>query len=267
MLRKNLPLRAVGLLIAGLTGVLAGGLSAQAQANPFTAVPDVRAGQLLFTRQCSICHGDDATGGEIGPDLTTGDFQHASTDAGLFNLISEGIPNTAMMGINATRTDQSVWQIVAYLRSVSGGERVAVAGNASAGERLFRGRGDCSGCHVIEGEGGRQGPELSTIGDRRSPDELLSDLVDPHERVEPRWWTMRVTHLDGTRVEGLRMNEGTYSLRILDAEDNLWSFEKRDLRESERIETSSMPAYAGTLTEGELEDLVAYLYGLTRRDP
>ena len=149
---------------------------------------------------------------------------------------------------------------------VSGGERVAVAGNASAGERLFRGRGDCSGCHVIDGEGGRQGPELSTIGNRRSPDELLSDLVDPDERVEPRWWTMRVTHLDGTRVEGLRMNEGTYSLRILDAEDNLWSFLKRDLRESERIQTSSMPAYAGTLTAGELEDLVAYLYGLTRRD-
>ena len=77
---------------------------------------------------------------------------------------------------------------------------------------------------------------------------------------------MRVTHRDGTRVEGLRMNEGTYSLRILDAEDNLWSFLKRDLRRSERIETSSMPAYAGTLTEGELEDLVAYLYGLTRRN-
>ena len=265
MLHKNSCLGAVGVLMAGLTGGLATGLAAQA--NPFTAVPDVRAGQQLFARQCSICHGEGAVGGEVGPDLTTGNFQHASTDAGLFNLISEGIPNTAMMGINATRTDQSVWQIVAYLRSVSGGERVAVAGNASAGERLFRGRGDCSGCHVIDGEGGRQGPELSTIGDRRSPDELLSDLVDPDERVEPRWWTMRVTHLDGSRVEGLRMNEGTYSLRILDAEDNLWSFLKRDLRESERIETSSMPAYAGTLTEGELEDLVAYLYGLTRRDP
>ncbi len=266
MLRKNSHLGAVGVLMAGLTGGLAAGLSAQGQANPFTAVPDVRAGQLLFARQCSICHGDDATGGEVGLDLTTGDFRRASTDAGLFNVISEGIPNTAMMGVNPTRTDQSVWQMVAYLRSVSGGERVAVAGNASAGERLFRGRGDCSGCHVIDGEGGRQGPELSTIGDRRSPDELLSDLVDPDESVQPRWWTMRVTHLDGTRVEGLRMNEGTYSVRILDAEDNLWSFLKRDLRESERIQTSSMPAYAGTLTEGELEDLVAYLYGLTRGD-
>ena len=264
MLHKNLPLGVMGVLIAGLTGGLATGLAAQA--NPFTDVPDVRAGQQLFNRQCSVCHGEGAAGGEVGPDLTTGDFRRASTDAGLFNVISEGIPNTAMMGVNPTRTDQSVWQMVAYLRSVSGGERVAVAGNASAGERLFRGRGDCSGCHVIDGEGGRQGPELSTIGDRRSPDELLSDLVDPAERVQPRWWTMRVTHLDGTRVEGLRMNEGTYSVRILDAEDNLWSFLKRDLRESERIQTSSMPAYAGTLTEGELEDLVAYLYGLTRRD-
>ncbi len=265
MLHKNLPLGVMGVLIAGLTGGLATGLAAQA--NPFTDVPDVRAGQQLFDRQCSVCHGEGAAGGEVGPDLTTGDFRRASTDAGLFNVISEGIPNTAMMGLNATWTDQSVWQMVAYLRSVSGGVRVAVAGNASAGERLFRGRGDCSGCHVIDGEGGRQGPELSTIGDRRSPDELLSDLVDPDESVQPRWWTMRVTHRAGTRVEGLRMNEGTYSVRILDADDNLWSFLKRDLRESERIETSSMPAYAGTLTEGELEDLVAYLYGLTRRDP
>ena len=77
---------------------------------------------------------------------------------------------------------------------------------------------------------------------------------------------MRVTHRDGTRVEGLRMNEGTYSVRILDTDDDMWSFMKQDLLVSERIETSSMPAYAGTLTDGELEDLVAYLYGLTRGD-
>jgi putative heme-binding domain-containing protein len=119
---------------------------------------------------------------------------------------------------------------------------------------------------MIDGEGGRHGPNLSTIGDRRSPDQLLSDLVDPDERVQPRWWTMRVTHRDGTRIDGLRMNEGTYSVRILDGDDNMWSFLKRDLLMSQRIETSSMPAYAGTLNDGELEDLVAYLYGLTRED-
>jgi len=77
---------------------------------------------------------------------------------------------------------------------------------------------------------------------------------------------MRVTHRDGTRVEGLRMNEGTYSVRILDGEDNLWSFQKRDLIVRERIETSSMLAYGDRMSDSELENLVAYLYGLTRGD-
>jgi len=264
MLRKNFNPGAMGVLMAGLAGGLATGLDAQA--NPYTTALDLQTGRELFGRQCSVCHGLGAAGGEIGPDLTTGEFEYSSTDTGLFNTISEGVPDTPMTGINRGRTDQSVWQIVTYLRSFGSGPRVAVTGNASAGERVFRGRGDCIGCHVVNGQGGRQGPDLSTIGDRRSPDQLLSDLVDPNERVQPRWWTMRMTHLDGTRVEGLRMNEGTYSVRILDGNDNLWSFSKRDLRDSERIETSSMPSNAEVLTDGELEDLVAYLYGLTRGD-
>ena len=268
MLLDNFHLGAMCVLAAGMTGGLATGLTAQEQANPFTAGVDVQSGQRLFARHCTVCHGVGGTGGEIGPDLTTGEYQHVSTDAGLFGVISDGIPDTPMMGINRNRTDQSVWQIVAYLRSLSGGgERVAVVGDAASGERLYNGTGDCSSCHRIDSEGGRHGPDLSSIGDRRSPDQLLSDLVDPDERVQPGWWRMRVTHLDGTRVEGLRMNEGTYSLRILDGDDNLWSFLKRDLRETERIETSSMPSYAGTLTGGERDDLVAYLYGLSSRTP
>ena len=153
---------------------------------------------------------------------------------------------------------------MAYLRSLSSGVRVEVAGNPSIGEELYRGKGSCSSCHVINTEGGRHGPDLSTIGDRRSPDQLMSDLLTPNERVQERWWTIRIVHRDGTEVEGLRMNEGTYSVRILDTDDNLWSFLKQDLSESERTETSSMPAYGVSFTSGELEDLVAYLYGLSR---
>jgi cytochrome c oxidase cbb3-type subunit 3 len=268
MMRKNFRPGIIAVLAVGLASGFHTGVTAQERTdNPYTSTQDVQTGEQLFGSQCSVCHGVGATGGEIGPDLSSGVFSNASTDAGLFGVISEGVPNTAMIGINATRTDQSVWQIVTYLRSLSGGQRVAVAGDASSGERLFRGQGNCTSCHVVEGVGGRHGPDLSTIGDRRSPDQLLSDLVDPDERVEPRWWRMRVTHVDGTRIGGLRMNEGTYSLRILDDDDNLWSLQKRDLRESERIETSSMPAYGGIMTEGQLEDLVAYVYGLTGEDP
>ena len=115
---------------------------------------------------------------------------------------------------------------------------------------------------MVNGTGGRLGPDLSAIGDSRSPEELETDLLDPDERVEPRWWSMRVTHQDGTRVEGIRMDEDTYSVRILDFDENLWSFLKSDLRELERIETSTMPGVGGTFTDGELDDVVAYLYSL-----
>ena len=264
MIRGKLFRGPLVILVATLGAVLSGRASAQQAENPYTTGLDVRYGRDQFARHCSGCHGLGATGGETGPDLTSG-FQHTSSDAGLFGVIADGIPNTQMSGMMLRlQTDQTVWQVVTYLRSITGGIRVEVPGDPARGAALFRGKGDCVSCHMIRGDGGRHGPNLSTIGSRRSPDELLSDLVEPDERVQPRWWRMNVTHRDGTHVEGLRMGEGTYAVRILDADDNLWSFEKRDLAESERIETSSMPSYADALNSDELRDLVAYVYGLTR---
>ncbi len=251
------------LVVAGWPGWVAS-LAAQGDTNPYTSPADVAGGARLFARHCSDCHGIDAVGGEIGPDLTTGQFRNANTDAGLYRVIADGVPNTPMIGIHRSRVGwtRAVWQLVAYLRSLSSRADVSLLGNPSAGERLYRGKGNCASCHMVNGTGGRLGPDLSTIGNSRSPDELATDLLDPDERVEPRWWSMRVTHQDGTRVEGIRMDEDTYSVRIMDFDETLWSFLKRDLRERERIETSTMPGYGETLTDSEVDDVVAYLYSL-----
>lgn len=256
---RTLSSAASGFFVA----VLALGAPAAAQqvTNIYTTARDVATGELQFERRCSRCHGIGATGGERGPDLTNG-FRRASTDAGLFGVIRNGVPDTEMQGIASDQSDQTVWQIVAYLRSLTGGVRVEVPGDPEAGAAVYA-RAGCSSCHMIDGAGGLGGPDLSTIGNRRGPDELRSDVTDPDERVQPDWWSVRVTHADGTRIEGRRMGEGTYSVRILDAEGRMWSLSKRDLTAYERIEASPMPSYAGTLGEDELEDLVAYLYGLT----
>ena len=262
MTRTRLTVLFVALLV--VSG-WAAGLAAQGDTNPFTLPGDVTTGGSLFGRHCARCHGIDAAGGEIGPDLTTGRFKNASTDAGLFRVIADGVPNTAMIGIHRSRIGwtRPVWQLVSYLRSLSGRvENVSLPGNPSEGEGLYREKGGCASCHMVNGTGGRLGPDLSAIGDSRSPEELETDLLDPDERVEPRWWSMRITHQDGTRVEGIRMDEDTYSVRILDFDENLWSFLKSDLRELERIETSTMPGVGGTFTDGELDDVVAYLYSL-----
>ena len=248
-----------GLLLTLFVGAPAG---AQEGTNVYTTANDVATGEQQFDRHCSRCHGIGGTGGERGPDLTSG-FRRANTDGGLFVVVRDGVPNTEMRGFGGDATDQTVWQIVAYLRSLTGGVRVEVPGDATVGAAVY-GRAGCASCHAIDGVGSFDGPDLSTIGSRRSPDELLSDLTDPDERVQPDWWGMRVTHTDGTRIEGRRMGEGTYSVRILDGEGRMWSLEKRDLSAYERVETSSMPSYASRLTAEELEDVVAYLYGLTR---
>ena len=117
---------------------------------------------------------------------------------------------------------------------------------------------------MVNGRGGRLGPDLSRVAERRDPDELRADLLDPDAEVEPRWWTVAATAADGTAVEGLRMGEDTFTLRLIDADERLWSFSKRELRSYQRTKASTMPSARGTLAADEVDDLVAYLFTLRR---
>ena len=233
--------------------------------NVFTGTLDVRMGERVFRQQCGRCHGRDGGGGESGPDLTNG-FRSASTDAGLFKIVREGIPNTQMVGISRRSTDQSTWMVVSYLNSLNETTDVDLSGSATNGQQLFAGKGNCSSCHMVSGDGGRRGPDLSQVGSSRAPDELASDLRTPDEDLDPRWWTLRVTQVDGSLVEGLRMNEDTFSMRLMDDNENLWSFSKSDVRSYDRVKTSTMPSVDGVLTDAEVDDLVAYLFSLGREE-
>ena len=199
---------AVGLVQAvWAAGLVAGGGSAApaaAQENPFTTSVDVRMGERLFRAQCGRCHGRDGTGNdETGaPDLTTGTFANASSDAGLFDVIRDGIDGTAMIGISPRASDQTVWQIISYVNSLNlDPEDYDLPGDVRAGRQIYAGKGNCANCHMVDGVGGRLGPDLSTVANRRDPDELRSDLLAPDEEVAPRWWTIRVTRADGSVVE------------------------------------------------------------------
>ncbi|MCY4074213.1 MAG: c-type cytochrome [Acidobacteria bacterium] len=261
---------AVGLVqavwAAGLVAGSGSAAPAAAQENPFTTTVDVRMGERLFRAQCGRCHGRDGTGNdETGaPDLTTGTFANASSDAGLFDVIRDGIDGTAMIGISPRASDQTVWQIISYVNSLNlDPEDYDLPGDVGAGRQVYNGKGNCANCHMVGGVGGRLGPDLSTVANRRDPDELRSDLLAPNEEVAPRWWTIRVTRADGSVVEGLRMNEDTFTVRIMDADESLWHFMKSQVRSTERITTSTMPGY-DDLTSTEVDDLIAYLFSLRR---
>ena len=67
---------------------------------------------------------------------------------------------------------------------------------------------------------------------------------------------------DGTRVTGRRLNEDTYTVQLIDAEERLRSFDKADLREYTVLTESPMPSYADALSPEELADVLAYLVSL-----
>ena len=83
----------------------------------------------------------------------------------------------------------------------------AVTGDPKKGRSLFLARslGPCTGCHLVQGDdvwpAGNVGPDLSTFGDRRLPDEYVFNLIyDPRHifpnTTMPPWGTGGVLKSD-----------------------------------------------------------------------
>ena len=247
-------------LVAGLllTWISVGGAEQRGKTNPHTSPEDVAAGGRIYRSHCVECHGRDGTGGR-GPDITRGDLRYGNSDAALADTISTGIPGTSMplFFFNG----KQLWQIVAFVQSLRR-EEPRPPGDSSAGAALFRGKGACVNCHMVDGQGGRQGPDLTTVGARRSLRHLRSAVLDPDQWVHPRDWKIQAKTRSGVPVEGVRLNEDTHSLQLLVSGDKLISLVKSDLESYRIIKSSAMPPYAGQLSQSELDDLVAYLYTL-----
>ena len=232
--------------------------------NLYNTPFDINAGASYFEKQCSRCHGFDARGNdEVGAPNLTGTLKRASSSAGIYTILRKGITGTAMMAVDPKVPDSQLWQLAAYIESLSReAASIAVNGSAEAGAVLFNETGECLDCHMLAGHGGRLGPDLTSIGSELSPDELALALLEPSAEVAPRWWTVSLTDKNGVSRRGLRMNEDSFSVRIMDADSQLWSYPRTALSRIVRSEESTMPSYAARFDDAQIDDLVAYLYSL-----
>jgi putative heme-binding domain-containing protein len=126
---------------------------------------------------------------------------------------------------------------------------------------------------MVNGNGGRLGPDLSRVGAARSaaymiesirePDKELSTLMlDPnnHYSVPLSYGTVTVVTADGERVQGVALNEDTYTIQMMTEEQSLRFFQKKEVKEVIHEHKSLMPAYSEeALGPAQLRDLVAYL--------
>lgn len=249
-----------GLLLAAATIVPAAAQhGADTLDNPYATAEDVAAGGRIYRSHCAVCHGIEGEGGR-GTLLTTGMFRHGSSDSDLYKTISDGIPGTEMPG--TFYNGRQMWQIVGFVRSLSEGRAASLTkGDSNKGHAVYNAKG-CSGCHLVNGEGGRKGPDLSRIGALRSLGHLELAVNKPDESVLAQHWSVKATTKAGQQINGLRMNEDTFSVQLIDSSQKLVSLNKADLAKFEVDRKSSMPAYEGTFKASEFDDLIAYLASL-----
>jgi putative heme-binding domain-containing protein len=177
-------------------------------------------------------------------------------------VLEDGIRGTEMPGAGAM-SDREIRQTAAYVRSLGKVAIKPVPGDAAHGAEIYRGKGNCAGCHAIRGEGGVEGPDLAGIGDSRSQAFLRESIVNPGAAVPEGYLLVTVVPANGDRVSGVRVNEDSFSIQVRDSAGRSHTFWKKEVtRIDKQMGKSPMPSYQGQLSDGELTDLVAYLASL-----
>jgi cytochrome c oxidase cbb3-type subunit III len=253
------------------------GLHAADDRNPLAGdAKAAKAGEYAFRINCALCHGLGARGGGRGPDLTRAAKKHTHSDGEMFQVISNGIPGTAMPangtnGQGVGMTDEEIWQIITYIRSQEVKAPAQPAGNAHHGKELFYGDANCSLCHMVEGKGGRLGPELTGVGGSRTREAITDSVRNPSRRLAwglteatkefpQEYESVTVVTAEGKEIKGVTLNEDSFSVQIMDANEQIHLLRKDKLRSFQKSRQSAMPKYdADVLSNQELEDIVAYL--------
>jgi cytochrome c oxidase cbb3-type subunit 3 len=245
--------------------------------NPLANDPKAaKAGEYEFRINCALCHGLGAHGGGRGPDLTRAQKKHVHSDAEMFQVISNGIPGTVMPangtnGQGVGMTDEEIWQIITYIRSEEVKAPAKPTGSAAHGKELFYGDANCSLCHMIEGKGGRVGPELTAVGGSRTRESIIDSVRNPSRRLAwgltestkefpQEYETITVVTAAGKEIKGVALNEDNFSVQMMDTNEQIYLLEKDKLRSFKKSRESIMPKFGPEiLSDKDLDDIVAYL--------
>lgn len=135
-------------------------------------------GRVLAQRAgCAKCHAPEAMADPLeqtpstrGPDWISGHILDPE-------MIAPGLREAP-----SPPNERDVAAIVAYVRRASRGPYVPVSTETETVATVFS--RFCVGCHVIDGDGGTDGPELTHIGGKRDLEFLRRVIADP-ESVNP----------------------------------------------------------------------------------
>jgi len=224
------------------------------------------AGRKSYETHCSMCHGLDARGGEHAPGIANSRDVQGKSDKALFQIIRGGLPAAGMPSF-PTLPENEVESVVKYLRTLGGAASAEnVSGDPLRGEKLFFGQAHCSDCHMMAGNGGFIGPDLSDFAIAHSPQKIREAIVRPDQTLLPGQQVINVETANGERLSGLVRNEDNFSMQLQGIDGKFHLLRKSEITKVENTGHSLMPADYGTrLSSAELDDLVSFIARSGRR--
>jgi putative heme-binding domain-containing protein len=234
------------------------GAHSQSQ-NSKTQPAGASTGQRAFAARCASCHGLDGRGAERGPNIATSPKTQRLSDTELTRVISNGRPNAGMPAFRLAGKPE-IQTLVAYVRTLQGNRRSALlAGNSVRGKVIFFGKADCGSCHMVAGEGGFLGSDLSSYAQSQNPNAIRNAITNPIS-ASARARVALATTSSGQTFKGLVRNEDNFSLQLQSEDGSFQLFLKSELQKLEYQPQPFMPTdYGERLSRQELDDLVGYL--------
>ena len=118
----------------------------------------------------------------------------------------------------------------------------------------------------MRGKGGELGPDLSEIGKKYKPAELLDSLINPSLKVDPKFTTYQLITIDGKVHSGLLISKDKdpITMRVLkEGKPEALQIPKDEIEQLTVQKKSLMPdRMLRDLTAQQAADLVAFLASL-----
>lgn len=142
---------------------------------------------------------------------------------------------------------------------------LSTPGDFERGKRLFHSTQglQCQACHAVSGNGKSIGPELTHIGSKFSPAELLRQVLFPSERIDLPFTTWTAETADGESWTGLIQEQSENQILLKDTLGEIHRLNRAQLRSWSASPYSLMPeGLLANATRQDAADLIAYLSAL-----
>jgi putative heme-binding domain-containing protein len=135
-----------------------------------------------------------------------------------------------------------------------------VGGDWSVGKTLFFGdKLKCASCHIMRGEGGKIGPELTNLI-HRDYDSVMKDIRQPSAAINPDFLSYSVELADGRILTGVLHVSIDAELKIGGTDGKTTTIPRKEVAAVMPSRTSIMPErILDGLTEKQVKDLMTYL--------